>query len=225
MYKPNEHKLLEIAKIEEKIGAELPKSYTGFLLGETTNIYKYKNFSRKLRDGYKTIIQIEEVMTAENFLENNKYLNFIVEFQEQDDLSTSYVEGKYLFQIMDCNSKGVYLAMRGAHKGKIYIVDNGDYGITFQDKSLEDFLESIFDLEEMECTVEQIDSSIRNSDLEALIELLENKRGRMIFSHSSYHDRYFFKLAYETKAEDILKYFLSNDIYGFDEAKNLNLIN
>jgi len=146
-------KIEGITRIEEKIGTSLPKSYNEFLLLENTDIYKYKSFSRLLKNGYKKIIQIDEVMTIENFLENNKYLDFIVEFQEDDELPSSYVEGKFLYQIMNCDSKSVYLSMDGLHKGKVYVVDNGDYGITFQSNTLEEFLNSIFDLNKMKCTV------------------------------------------------------------------------
>ena len=86
-----------------------------------------------------------------------------------------------------------------------------------------DFLSEIFDLNEMKCTVEEIDTAIKNGNLDELKILIEKNNARILFNHSSYHDRYFFKLAYDLKREPILNYFLENNILGFDEAKKLNL--
>ena len=47
------------------------------------------------------------------------------------------------------------MAFGDMHIGKIFTVDNGDYGIRHQAGTLPEFLDSIFDLNEMTCTLKK----------------------------------------------------------------------
>ena len=224
-----------IKSIEEKVGESLPIEYKIFLDSDTSKNYKLKFFSRILssvhRDtglppGYKGLIQIGEFFSKEDLIKRNNNFDsqYLIDFQEEDNLPDSFVEAKYLYCIVDCDSISVYMSMRGRHKGKIYVVDNGDYGITYQCASINDFIESIYDLNDVKCTLKEIRSAIRLGDLTELKKLMEKQNGKLLFNKDSYQDRRIFKLAFHLNRKEIVKYFLEIKFYGFDEAKKQNLI-
>ena len=214
-----------IKSFEVKIGESLPVDYKTFLDSNTSENYKEKYFSRILPSGYKKPLIIIDFYSKEKFIkENDSNWQYLIEFQEDDKLPDSYVEAKYLYEIANCDSSGVYMAMRGLHKGKIYVADSGDYGLSYQCASINDFIESIYDLNDVKCTLKEIRSAIRLGDLTELKKLMEEQNGKLLFNKSSDQDRRLFKLAFDLNRKEIVKYFLDIEFYGFDEAKKQNLI-
>lgn len=86
--------------------------------------------------------------TFEQIIKNWRYRGYLIDFQKELELSDAYVEADKLFPIADMSDGGVYIAWGGKHDGKIYFVDNGDFGINLIYNSIEEFLKNIEEVEE-----------------------------------------------------------------------------
>ncbi|MBO9563626.1 MAG: SMI1/KNR4 family protein [Niastella sp.] len=134
----------KLISIEEKLGFKLPEDYKQFLLDEAGHSQcMFKVYPRVLQDGWKTDGIIEKVTSVDTFWQANQYREYLREFQEHFENPASYVESEYLYVIMS-GTGVVCMAMSGTHKGKIYSVDNGDFGIVYQTDNLEQFLQSLY---------------------------------------------------------------------------------
>ncbi len=116
------------------------------------------------------------------------------------------------------------MALHGIHKGKIYIADNGDFGITFQANTLREFLESLYPYDKTICSYGELQKSVLEKDLTSLKNLIENKGGYFVLYRSSSCDIGLFDLAYENKDFAILDYLMSKGFYGLNRAKMYGLL-
>lgn len=60
-----------------------------------------------------------------------QYISYIEDFFLENDLNSDYVEVDYLLPVMEVcgGSLNLYVALSGKHMNKVFIVDNGDFGI------------------------------------------------------------------------------------------------
>lgn len=135
------------ASIEDKLGYPLPESCKSFLLATDNKKYVGKVFDRVFEDGWSSNSIIESIVTIDSFWEYNKYREYIDEMQAHFENPVSYVESEYLYAIIHAVNMAICMALNGRHKGKIYCVDNGDFGIMYQAENLEEFLQSLTDYE------------------------------------------------------------------------------
>jgi hypothetical protein len=135
-----------IKTIEDKLGYSFPDDYKSFLLHGDSSKYKHKLYTILLENGRKTDGQIDRFVTIESFWDDNKYRNYLEEFQSERQIPRNYLESEYLYIIARCDTQSICMSLAGAHKGKIYNADNGDFGITFLATSLLEFLQSLYDM-------------------------------------------------------------------------------
>jgi hypothetical protein len=132
------------ASIEDKLGYPLPESCKAFFLATDNHQYIDKVFPRILQDGYITQGWIEGMVTIDSFWEHNKYMReHVVDLQTHFENPTDYVESAWLYTIILGVNMSICMALNGLHNGKIYSVDNGDFGIIYQADSLEQFLQQL----------------------------------------------------------------------------------
>ena len=140
-------KLKLLNDLEVDLGFELPNSYRKFLLNEDVKRLNGKSFPVTHIDGNKVIWRIEEFADVSDFLKFNEYrtnFNHLVEFANELDF-IEYVDGETLYYIADCTNGGIVMSMKGNKVGKIYSVDNGDFGLIYLEDDIYEFLDTITD--------------------------------------------------------------------------------
>lgn len=135
----------KINNIETALELKLPDDYKRFLLSSYCLEIFNKIFSRVLQDGYRTKGVIDAFYTVDNFLEQQNYRDYLVETQKHFGNSTNYVEAEHLYYIASGASGSICIALGGKHFGKIYSVDNGDFGIVYQSENINAFIYSLYD--------------------------------------------------------------------------------
>ncbi len=132
-------------ELEAKLGYAIPDELDD-LFNQDTNQYADLTFFITHPDGYKDEDRICCFSTYQTFWQDNEYRNFLEDFQEQFELDNTYVQSEHLYIIGETYCGSVCMALNGIHKGKIYIADNGDFGITLLANTLQDFLNSLYAL-------------------------------------------------------------------------------
>ena len=94
-------------------------------------------------DGWESNSFISKIESIETSVDTWGYRGYLNEFQEDFELTEDYVEANFLFPIMEISSGAVYVAIGGKHNGKVYTVDNGDFGIVFHSNTLDEFISKI----------------------------------------------------------------------------------
>lgn len=133
-----------IESIEEQLGYKLPDEYKIFLLKKNNDRFLNKGFLRQIDENFTTDSSIDEIINVENFLQKNKYRDYLFEFEKHFENTKNNTEAKYLYCIFGCVNGTICMALNGNHRGKIYSVDNGDFGIIFQAENLQEFLKSLY---------------------------------------------------------------------------------
>jgi hypothetical protein len=133
----------KVKHIEQQLGVTFPNDYREFLSKAHTFILENNVYCRILQDNSKSDDFIYEFHTTENFIERQKYRDYLVEFQIHFENPTDYVEAEYLYHIAD-GTGSVCISLGGKHYGKIFSVDNGDFGIIYQADNIEEFINSLY---------------------------------------------------------------------------------
>ena len=121
----------DIEVFEVETGIHLPDMYTEFLLKNNSSIYCNKVFSIIHSDGYETNDAIVKFHSLEELAKGIEYNEYMVDFQTHFDLLVEYVEANNLINIAETLGGTIAISIDGQHKGKIYSIDNGDFGIIF----------------------------------------------------------------------------------------------
>ena len=102
-------------------------------------------FKITLDDGYEIESFLENVYDYDSLVEyfenNNGQYDFISEYVQHFDLSPEYVDCTTLLPIVALPNGAVYASVSGIHRGKIYTVDSGDFGIVYHSANLTQFLD------------------------------------------------------------------------------------
>ncbi len=133
-----------IDSIEEQLGYKLPDEYKTFLLKKNNDRFLNKGYRRVIDGNFTTDSRIDEIISIENFWKKNEYRDYLFEFEKHFENTKSKTEVKYLYCIFGCVNGVICMALNGNHRGKIYSVDNGDFGITFQAENLQIFLKGLY---------------------------------------------------------------------------------
>ena len=95
-------------------------------------------------DGYQDTVGLLRIESPATILENWNYRGYLNNFKEHFELEDSYVEIERLFPIIELTDGQLYVAIGGQHDGKVYCVDNGDFGITYLAGSLQELFKKIY---------------------------------------------------------------------------------
>ena len=157
---------------------------------------------------------------ASAFLDQNDFRSFLEEYIEPFELTPDYVEPKYLYFIAECLTGNIAMAIGELHEGKLYYVDNGDFGIIYLASSIRDFINTLYEVDGFACNEEDILKAVRAKDLTLLKILLEQKDGDKIIQLYSWLDIELFDLAYEAKDIQILTYLVEKGFTGFNRLEH-----
>ena len=95
-------------------------------------------------DGWIIANFIEKIPSFEELQNDLSDKEFLEDYVRHFGLTDEYVEVEHLFPFAILPNGGIYIALEGKHKGKIYAADNGDFGITFQYNSFDLFWNSVY---------------------------------------------------------------------------------
>ena len=142
----------QIQSIEKLSGVILPSEIRHFYLhfaGAKPGINNGDAcFKITLDDGDEIESFLEDVYDYDSLVEyfenNNGQYDFISEYVQHFDLSPEYVDCATLLPIVALPNGAVYASVSGIHRGKIYTVDSGDFGIVYLSANLTQFLDSVY---------------------------------------------------------------------------------
>lgn len=95
-------------------------------------------------DGLESENYIVKIESFESIRDTWKYNDYLKEFKVLFKIPDSYVEVDKLIPIIELMSDSIYYASGGIHSGKIYHVDNGDFGISKSADSLEEYMNNLY---------------------------------------------------------------------------------
>jgi hypothetical protein len=211
-----------IDNIERQLKLKLPENYKAFLLKADTFVVENNVFCRILQDNYRTDGLVYEFYPTNSFIERQNYRDYLMEFQTRFENPKDYVEAEYLYHIAD-GTGSICISLGGQHYGKIYSIDNGDFGIIYQADTINAFLDSLYEPSKFRCTHEELIEVVKNNQLDLLIELVETKDGNKQIECSSWLDIKLFEIAYKNSFNNILKYLISRGYEGYGRATHYNL--
>ncbi len=137
----------KLNEIEQYFSIKLPEKYKNFLLNIYHFAFENNVFDIILQDGCKKKSSVYKFYTLDNFIAEQQYRDYLMEFQIHFEIPNDYVESKYLYHIAEALSGSICIAIGGQHNGKIYSVDNGDFGIIYQADNIDDFIKSLYHFE------------------------------------------------------------------------------
>ncbi len=138
----------EIIELENLTGLtftdELVSLFTKYAGGKPTIDGKDCLIKILFEDGHKDSNWIMKIESFESIKKTWQYNGYLKEFKKLFEIPDSYVQTEYLIPIMELISHTIYYASGGMHSGKIYHVDNGDFGILKIADSLDDLMDKIY---------------------------------------------------------------------------------
>ena len=212
--------LITIQQVETKLQHSLPNEYKEFLSNFDLLSKEELGFPITLRDGYKMSNVLRFFFEASTFLNQNDFRSFLEEYIEPFELTSDYVEPQYLYFIAECLTGNIAMAIGGQHEGKLYYVDNGDFGIIYLSSSIKDFMNTLYEVDGFACDEEDILKAVSAKDLTQLKILLEQKDGDKIIQLDSWLDIKLFDLAYEANDIQILTYLVGKGFTGFNRLEH-----
>ncbi|MFK7747200.1 MAG: SMI1/KNR4 family protein [Kordia sp.] len=141
---------VDIAEIENFTGFNLPKEIKSFLkkYADSTIMFDHENYciiDLIFTDGLKTNDGLQKVDSLNSIKEKWKYRDYLHEFQRDFQVSNDFVESSQLFPLIETHlGCQIYVSIGGNHLGKIFHVDNGDFGFCHLANSLDEFLDKCY---------------------------------------------------------------------------------
>lgn len=137
----------EIKTVEQTTGLHLTESFKAFILEYNGGIPQHNHevcsLTIEYEDGYKTSTFVENLISMQEVTRQWENVGYLEELAAHFELTREYVEVEKLFPIANLANGVAYIALGGKHKGKIYIADNGDFGIVYHCASMNDFLANL----------------------------------------------------------------------------------
>jgi hypothetical protein len=138
----------QTAILQEKIVKPIPSVLLNFLKKNSGAIPMINgnlcNFQTIHSDGWKQDSFIENITTSENIISEFEDRDTLNLYFSSFELTSKFVEIEYLLPFAFAANGVLYCSIGGVHSGKVYFVDNGDFGILFQSESFERFWDSVF---------------------------------------------------------------------------------
>lgn len=141
---------IELAQIEKETNLIIPENLKNFLVsyagGKPTHDEQAYFYDIIDEDGWNSGDSIEAIYDASEIIEGYKILKpYLKETFDHFELDKTFVETEYLlpFILISCGG-AIHMAIGGKHSGKVYQVDNGDFGILLISNSLEEFIKALY---------------------------------------------------------------------------------
>lgn len=94
-------------------------------------------------NGAEAIENLQAFLTTAEIREQWQFIGYLQEFADHFELGTSFVESQYLIPIAEVYDGGIYMAVGGRHIDKLFLADNGDFGIACIANSADEFLKLV----------------------------------------------------------------------------------
>lgn len=139
---------IELEQIENHFGKPLPFYLRNFYKnygGATPTINnKPACLTITYSNGRATTSWIEHIDNFETLRVHLSNIDSLKELADHFEVSSEYVEPENLFPLCNLPSGSVYVAIDGKHNGKVFIADNGDFGIMYHSSDFDQFWNSLF---------------------------------------------------------------------------------
>ena len=209
--------------IEQQLDIKFPDDYKLFLSNADKFIIEsFFSYCVIKQDNYRSDGSIYEFYTADNFIEKQKYRDYLIEHQVHFENPTDYVEAEYLYHIAG-GTGSICISLGGLHYGKIFSADNGDFGIIYQADNINLFIDSLYEPSKLRCTEIELVEAVKTNNLQLLSKLVETKDGNKLIEYFSWLDIELFDIAYKSGFDDILKYLMSKGYNGHNRVDYYNL--
>lgn len=137
----------QLQKIAVKYGKEIPAFLQDYLKKYSGSIPTIMGgpciVEIKVSDTFTDHQAIEKIPGFEELWSQLDYIDYLNEFASHFALSEQFVNPEFLFPICDLPVSEVYVATEGSHVGKVYVADNGDFGIIYHSNSIDSFFEKL----------------------------------------------------------------------------------
>ncbi|OAB78902.1 SMI1/KNR4 family protein [Cochleicola gelatinilyticus] len=144
---PNPFSQNEITKLENLTGLtftlELSTFFKNYAGGKPTIDGKDCQIDIIYQDGWKSSNVLVEIASFLSIQDSWQYISYLQEFRDHFEIPDRYVQVEKLIPIIKLMNATVYYATEGMHAGKIYYVDNGDFGILKISNSLDEFFNKL----------------------------------------------------------------------------------
>ncbi len=148
----SEFDVKDFDKLSEHYNCEIPtnvqsflSSFSGSFCDGSIDSIKNKNLELKYKtnDGFETGDVIESVFTTKEIIDQLQYIGYLDELKSHFELNDEYVQTEFLFPIVDLMDGAIYIAISGKNKDALYLADNGDFGITRLEMSLNELAQKL----------------------------------------------------------------------------------
>ncbi len=204
----------KIKEFEDLTNSKLPSDFYDFLLKfNGTEIYpnfilvEYPDFL-----GWREIVPLNKLWSIEEIIKAIDYQSSIAELTDHFEQPKEYVESKYLYWIGEFIGTSLAISVGGLHKGKVYHVDNGDFGVALIANSFTEFLNNLFDYEAYDFPVSywnEFRESVTNNNIDLVKEYVELKNGiEFIHFHGGFEKEIAWIMV-KNKFTKMIEYFIS----------------
>jgi hypothetical protein len=140
---------LQISLIEKKLLCEIPIDLAEFLRAYSNAIPSINKkpcvFKTVHSDGWEQSNFIERIISMEGIILELDDRSTLELYVNSFNLSRDFVEIEYLLPFALPANGILYYAVGGNHTGRIYIADNGDFGILIQAIDFKSFWDSVYE--------------------------------------------------------------------------------
>lgn len=144
----------DIKDIESLTGKKLPQWYVEHYLNlaglKRAELKDYEieddthvDFVAVFEDGGSDGDHIVDFLTVEQIKQAWPYIDYLEEDVEHFEISSDFLQWKYLFPLAGTGDGTLYVAIGGDHDRAVYEGDNGDYGIGRVANDIDDFIGSL----------------------------------------------------------------------------------
>jgi len=132
----------DLREIEEITGLALTDSYKRTYLAYSG--LTAKGFGPKISVTYPngpTVTEtVQSFLTVDEIRNQWQYVDYLEQFADHFNLGSDFVEPRCLVPIADLYDGAVYVAVAGRHVDKVFVADNGDFGIAYLADKLDEFV-------------------------------------------------------------------------------------
>ncbi|TCI85541.1 SMI1/KNR4 family protein [Tenacibaculum sp. M341] len=142
----------DIKDIEEFTGFILPENIKAFFKFYANSEIMFNDntqcfFDLIYKDGWDTDDALQQVESLKSIKEKWEHRGYLKQFQKEFDVNSEYVDHEKLFPLIETyGGAQIYIAIGGDYDGKIFHVDNGDFGFCYLTESLDELLNKCYSI-------------------------------------------------------------------------------
>ena len=127
-----------------ELSEELKKLLSNYSGGEPTIQGKPCMIDLTHPDGWTQEYFITKIKSCKSIVDQLNNLDYLIEYRDHFNISNEYVEIEKLLPLIEVLNGEILISIEGQHKGKLYLADNGDFGIMLIADSLDGFFQKVY---------------------------------------------------------------------------------